>query len=206
MMTISNFFQDPRNGAKLRSFVPVGAGSIHRATAILAVLLLTACARLRFSESSVALETTPDPVTRLISADPATVLQAGAAALRGMGFDIAPPPNEDINWIYSNPIVIQSTWRGQAVSERILCGLGTAISSDPVRVTQVANTIPIELSLGFEVEVVPGATATRILFGAQGRRVGYSFLTSPTMSCTLTYGFVDEIFNALRAELRKISS
>ena len=164
-----------------------------------AVIALAACARA--PSRPVAFVPTQDPVTRLVSAEPEMILTAGATALREMGFDIA-PPNASINWIYSNPIVIQSTWRGGAIADRILCGIGTAVGSDRNRVNQLANTIPVELSLGWEVEILPSATATRILFGAQGRRSGFGFLTPPTMSCTLTHEFVDELFAALQTQLR----
>ena len=166
---------------------------------LLGLLLITACSR--GTERPVAFVPTQDPVTRLVSAEPEVILTAGAEALRDMGFDIA-APTAGITWVYSNPIVIQSNWRGDPVAKRILCGIGTAVGSDPNRVTQLANTIPVELSLGFEVEVLPTATATRILFGAQGRRSGFGFLTPPTMSCTLTHDFVNELFSALRTKLR----
>jgi hypothetical protein len=143
---------------------------------------------------------TSDPLTRLVPDGPAPILQAGTSALRDMGFSIS-PPGPSATRVFSEPLIIQSTWRGSPVSRRVVCGIGTAAASDHDRVTQLSNTIPIELQVGYEIEPRADRTATSILFSAQGRRAAGEPLTSPTMSCTLTVPFVNELFAAIEAEL-----
>jgi len=173
---------------------------VERGVGLVGLTLLVAlsgCSRsMAQPEASIA---TPDPVTRLVSREPQALLHAAVAAMRDMGFQI-PDPAAGESRIYSGPLVVQTSWMGEPVSERILCGIGTAAASDPFRVAQLANTIPIELSLGYEVEPRPGATATRLIFLAQGRRGGSTLLTTPMMSCTLTHAFVDEMFTAIEAQ------
>jgi hypothetical protein len=149
----------------------------------------------------VTFEVTQYPLTRLVPAGPDGILRLGVSAIRDMGFEITEPTSGSIR-VFSEPLVIQSTWRGQPIARRILCGVGSAAASDPVRVTDLTNTIPIELRLGYEIERHAERTATTILFSAQGRRSPAETLTSPTMACTLTYAFVNELFAAIDSQMR----
>ncbi len=144
---------------------------------------------------------TSDPVTRLVATDTAAALRAAASTLRGMGFEVAEPASA-AGRVFSEPLVIQSTWRSRPIADRVLCGVGLAAPSDLNRINALANSIPITLRLGFEVEPRSGTTATTVLFVAEGRRPETVVAQSPTMSCTLTMQFVNEIFQELEATLR----
>jgi hypothetical protein len=143
---------------------------------------------------------TQDPLTRLVPSGPASILEAGRAALREMGFDVT-SPEVGATRVYSEQLIVQSTWRGEPVSRRIVCGIGTAAASEPGRVVGLSNTIPIEVQLGYEVQARAESTATAIIFNAQGRRANGEPLTSPAMSCTLTVPFVNELFAVIEANL-----
>ncbi len=139
-------------------------------------------------------------MTRFAEVQPAPLLAAGAAALREIGFQVAEPTPGDVT-VISQPIVIQSTWRDRPVADRVLCGIGTAATSDIARVQQLANRIPVELILGFRVEPRPGTTAMTLNFQAQGRSLEPEYFATPTMACTLSVPFVDELFAAVQAQL-----
>ncbi len=145
---------------------------------------------------------TSDPVTRLVRNDAVSVLRAGVATLREMGFDIA-DPSPGATRVFSEPLIIQSEWRGDPISRRVLCGIGVSAPSDVNRITTLANTIPIMLRLGYQVEPRAESTATTILFIAEGRRTDTVVPQSPTMSCTLTVPFVNELFRELESTLRQ---
>jgi hypothetical protein len=143
---------------------------------------------------------TRDPLTRFVAVQPDALLAAGATALREIGFQIADPVAGAVA-VYSDPIVVQTRWRDRPVANRILCGVGTAATSDTQRVQETANRIPIELRLGYRVEARPGTTAMTLIFEAQGRRMEAEYFATPTMACTLTVPFVDELFDAVEAKL-----
>lgn len=143
---------------------------------------------------------TPDPVTRLFAFEASHVLETAAVTLRRIGFDVA-EPGPDATRVYSKPVRIQTTWRGAPVADRIVCGVGSAIGSDPMRLRTLANTIPIDLSLGFEIEPRQGATAMKLLFHGEGHRTSAPYFSQPTMLCSVTIDFVDELFAAVAADL-----
>lgn len=143
---------------------------------------------------------TRDPLTRTIGMDAEVVLESAAAAVRAYGFEIPSPAPGTVR-VYSEPVTIQSSWRGKPVAERVLCGVGTAASSDPLRLREVTNAMPVELRLGFELEPRQGSTATRLIFEAQGRRSGTEYFAAPTMACTLTVAFVEELFANMEEDL-----
>jgi hypothetical protein len=143
---------------------------------------------------------TRDPLTRFVNVQPEPLLTAAATALREIGFEVADPRPGAVA-IYSEPITIQSTWRNSPVANRILCGVGTAATSDAQRVRETANRIPIELRLGYRVEGRPGTTAMTLNFEAQGRRMEAEYFATPTMACTLTVPFVDELFDSVEEQL-----
>jgi hypothetical protein len=171
-----------------------------RFTLIMVALSLAACVS---SSAPPPTELTPtsDPVTRLVRNEPGPVLRAGVATLREMGFEVAEPAPGAVR-VFSEPLTLQSRWRGGVISDRVLCGIGNLAPSDANRITQLANTIPIALRLGYEVEPRADATATTILFVAEGRRTEGVVPGTPTMSCTLTVPFVNELFRELEATLR----
>jgi hypothetical protein len=146
---------------------------------------------------------TSDPLTRLIRNDAASVLRAGTTVLREAGFTVENPA-PDGERIFSEPLLLQSNWRGQPISDRVLCGIGTSgATSDYTRLTNLANTIAIGLRLGYEVEPRAESTAVTVLFVAEGRRPATVVASTPTMSCTLTVSFVTELFRELESELRR---
>jgi hypothetical protein len=146
--------------------------------------------------------TTGDPLTRIESGTPLQVLTAGAEAIRQIGFDIATPTSADEGRIFSEPLSIQTVWLGEPVSRRVLCGVGTAVSSDLIRVIELSDAVPVEIQLGLVVERRASGTATSIIFEAQGRRTGAEpQLTMPSMACTLANDFVEELFAAIDARL-----
>jgi hypothetical protein len=145
--------------------------------------------------------TTGDPLTRVENGTSLDVLSAGAAAIRELGFEISIPAG-DAGRIYSEPLSIQTVWLGEPVSRRVLCGVGTAVSSDLVRVIALSDAVPVQIQLGLVVEERVGGTATSIIFEAQGRRTGAEpQLTLPSMACTLSNQFVTELFDAISARL-----
>lgn len=169
-----------------------------RLLAALLVVSATGCAS--FSPET-DLTPTSSPVTRIVRNQPAPVLRAGTQALRGIGFEVSDPGPGAVR-VFSEPMTIQSVWRGAPISQRVICGMGLAAPTDTNRTSQLANTIPVELRLGYEVESRPEATAATIIFIAEGRRAEAAVPTSPTMSCTLTVPFVNELFRLLEEALR----
>ena len=144
---------------------------------------------------------TSDPVTRLVRNQADPVLRAGAATLREMGFEVAEPAPGAVR-VFSEPLILQSRWRDAAISDRVICGMGMSAPTDTNRTNQLANTIPVSLRLGYEVEPRAESTATTVLFVAEGRRTESTVPGSPTMACTLTVPFVNELFRELEATLR----
>jgi hypothetical protein len=119
-----------------------------------------------------------------------------------MGFEVEEPPAGAIR-VFSEPLILQSRWRDAAVSDRIICGMGLSAPTDTNRTNQLANTIPVSIRLGYEVEPRAESTATTVLFVAEGRRTETVVPGSPTMACTLTVPFVNELFQELEATLRR---
>jgi hypothetical protein len=140
------------------------------------------------------------PLTRFLRVEPAAILEAGTAALRDFGFVVLDPGTTTTR-VYSEPLVLQHTWRGAPLASRIVCGVGTAAASDPRRLSEVSNAIPVDIRVGYEIERRAESTAISIVYSAQGRRSRGEPLTSPTMSCALTGQFVAELFAAVDTKL-----
>jgi hypothetical protein len=118
-----------------------------------------------------------------------------------MGFEVSFPVEGETQ-VLTKPMTVQYSWGGAPVAERILCGLGTTVSSDLERVIKLSNEIPIRVQIGYTVERRSEGAAASISFLAQGWRSPAKLqLTTPTMACSLSPRFVMELFDAVEGQM-----
>jgi hypothetical protein len=142
-------------------------------------------------------------LTRATTAGPAEATAAGAGALQRLGLPVS-TLDAPSGVVRSDPIIVQTTWAGEPVSARLLCGAPTSLwltgspaPYDRRRLLDLTQRLPITVQVELTTRPRLGGGTTTLAVHAAADRPRHAPIGAEQIACVPTVRLVEELFGII---------